>query len=143
LPLAGVLGDVSLGAWESAATNSASVALALGYGALLLVAYGQPHARRVLNVFAPLGRMALTQYLLQSLVFGLIFYGYGFGRFGTMSVTHARVLGIAVYAVQIMASTWWLNRFRFGPVEWLWRSATYAAWQPFRSPLAPADASSL
>jgi uncharacterized protein len=50
-----------------------------------------------------------------------------------MSVTRALLLGIGVYAAQVAASAWWLHRFRFGPVEWLWRSATHAAWQPFRS----------
>ena len=128
----GVLGDVSLGAWDSFAFDVAAIALALGYGALLLVAYERRPARRVLDLFAPLGRMALTNYLMQSLVFGLVFYGYGLGRFGAMSVTHALLLGLGVYAAQVAASAWWLHRFRFGPVEWLWRSATYAAWQPFR-----------
>ena len=76
--------------------------------------------------------MAFTNYLLQSLILGFVFYGYGLGRFGTMSVTRAALLGLALYAAQVLASTWWLRRFRFGPLEWLWRSATYAAWQPFR-----------
>jgi uncharacterized protein len=75
--------------------------------------------------------MSLSNYLLQSLIFGWVFYGYGLGRFGAMSSTQAAILGIAVYLCQVVASHYWLRRFRFGPVEWLWRSATYAAWQPF------------
>lgn len=49
-----------------------------------------------------------------------------------MSVTHATLLAIVVYAVQVAASVWWLRAFRFGPVEWLWRCATYWSWQPIR-----------
>ena len=128
---AGVFGDIPLGAAGRVVYGTAPIALALGYGALLLWLYERPLARRWLSLLAPLGRMALSNYLLQSLIFGWVFYGYGLGRFGTMSSTRAAILGIAVYLCQAVASHYWLRRFRFGPVEWLWRSATYAAWQPF------------
>jgi len=110
-----------------------TVALALGYGAGLLLLFERPVARRALATLAPLGQMALTNYLLQSVIFGFVFYGYGLGQFGKMSVTRATQLGVLVYAAQIVASAWWLRRFRFGPVEWAWRCVTYKAWQPMRS----------
>ena len=79
---------------------------------------------------APVGRMAFTNYLAQSLILGWIFYGYGFGLFGKLSVTTAFAIGVAVFAAEVAISAWWLGRYRYGPVEWLWRSAMYGAWQP-------------
>jgi uncharacterized protein len=78
-----------------------------------------------MNWAAPLGRMALTNYLAQSLVFGWIFYGYGLGLFGELDVSTALALGIALYVAQVLASRWWLGRYRFGPLEWLWRALMY------------------
>ena len=129
---AGIFGEISLGAADAIISDLAAIALALGYGALLLLLYDRPGARRWLQLLAPLGRMALSNYLMQSVIFGWIFYGYGLGCFATMSSTHAAILGIAVYGCQAALSHLWLQRYRFGPVEWLWRSATYAAWQPLR-----------
>lgn len=105
--------------------------LAIGYGAAVLAII----ARAGLRLFAwaaPLGRMAFTNYLLQSLIFGWIFYGYGLGLFGSLGIAVASAIGIAVYALQIPLSRWWLRRFRFGPVEWLWRTLMYATAQPMR-----------
>jgi uncharacterized protein len=114
-----------LGAWGTMIDDLGGIALALGYGAGLVLLFERPGARRVLQPLAPLGRMALTNYLGQSVIFGFVFYGYGLGQFGKMSVTHAALLGVAVYVAQAVASAWWLRRFRFGPVEWIWRGATY------------------
>jgi uncharacterized protein len=129
----GVFGEVSLAAWESAVGNGGAILLALGYGAVVFLVHDRPLGRRALAALLPVGRMALTNYLTQSIVFGFIFYGYGLGLFGTMSVTRGALLGISVYGLQASASGWWLRRFRFGPVEWLWRSATYGAWQRLRA----------
>jgi uncharacterized protein len=74
---------------------------------------------------APAGRMALTNYLLQSVVGTLLFYQYGLGLWGQVSRAWQFALVIAVFALQLVFSRWWLRRFRFGPVEWLWRWATY------------------
>jgi uncharacterized protein len=76
--------------------------------------------------------MALTNYLLQSIVLGLVFYGYGFGLFGRIGSASAACIGIALYAAQVWMSRQWLNRFRFGPFEWLWRSMSYGKWQPLQ-----------
>jgi uncharacterized protein len=82
---------------------------------------------------APVGRMAFSNYLAQSLIMGVIFYGYGFGLFGRTSVTAALAIALAVYAAQAALSAWWLKRWRYGPVEWLWRSLMYGRRQPMRS----------
>lgn len=108
------------------------VLLALGYGAAIVALMEYAPAARLLAVFAPLGRMAFTNYLIQSVLFGLIFFGYGLGRFGRMATTPACALGLAVYGMQIVYSAWWLRRYRFGPVEWLWRTLMYGARQPMR-----------
>lgn len=109
-----------------------AIALALGYSAAVLVAFGQPQLARGLAVFAPLGRMALTSYLTQSLVLSAIFYGWGLGLFGRLDETSALAIGIVLFVAQAVFSALWLRRYAFGPVEWLWRSFTYAAWQPLR-----------
>jgi uncharacterized protein len=81
-------------------------------------------------LIAAAGRMALTNYLTQSIVFSIVFYGYGFGMFGRVGVTPVIVWGTAFYIAQLAFSRWWLGRFRFGPFEWVWRSLTYGRRQP-------------
>jgi uncharacterized protein len=84
----------------------------------------------VLDSLAAVGRLALTVYLTQTLVFTTLFYGYGFGqvfRSGPVAVTAWAVL---IFGAQIVACRWWSERFRFGPLEWIWRSLTYMKWQP-------------
>lgn len=78
------------------------------------------------------GRMGLTNYLLQSVICTTIFYGYGFGLMPKATPTLAFGLAVFIYAFQIALSMWWIRRFRFGPVEWLWRSLTYMQLQPMR-----------
>ena len=77
--------------------------------------------------------MAFTNYLMQSVLFGLIFFGYGLGQFARMGATSAFAIGIAVYVAQMFSSRWWLRRYRFGPVEWLWRTLMYGKRQPMRA----------
>ncbi|MEA2832486.1 MAG: uncharacterized protein QOG66_688 [Methylobacteriaceae bacterium] len=105
--------------------------LAIGYGAavLAIIAAG---GGRLFAWAAPLGRMAFTNYLLQSLIFGGMFYGYGLGLFGALGIASALALGGTVYVIQVVLSRWWLRRFRFGPVEWLWRTLMYGMVQPMR-----------
>jgi uncharacterized protein len=67
---------------------------------------------------------------MHSLICSFIFYGYGLGLAGKISITAGLALTFAIYILQIFLSTWWLKRFRFGPMEWLWRSLTYKKWQP-------------
>ena len=103
----------------------ADVLLALGYGSTVIALVEFASVRRVLDWFAPLGRMAFTNYVLQSLVFGWIFFGYGLGLFAHLGATTALALGIGVYAIQCVLSAWSLRRYRFGPLEWLWRTLMY------------------
>ena len=100
-------------------------ALTVGYAAgILLLLQGGP-GRRVLGVFAPLGRMALTQYLLQSVVCTWVFNGYGLGLYGRVSVSACLAGGLVLFALQVWSSRLWLDRFPTGPAEWLWRRLSY------------------
>jgi uncharacterized protein len=92
-----------------------------------------PSWERLLRWLAPAGRMALSNYLLQSLVCTLIFYGYGLGYFERLSRAWQVPFVLALFVVQVLLSHAWLKRYRFGPMEWLWRSLTYLKPQPLRS----------
>ena len=76
--------------------------------------------------------MAFTNYLMQSVVFGWLFYGYGLGLFGKIGVAAALAVGTGIYILQVAFSAYWLQRYLYGPVEWLWRSAMYGTRQPLR-----------
>ncbi len=99
--------------------------LSLGYMALVVLGMGVPGLSRVLSWLAPAGRMALTNYLMQSLVASLLFFGYGFGLWGQVGRAGQVGIVLAVFVAQVVLSRWWLSRFRFGPLEWLWRWLTY------------------
>ena len=88
--------------------------------------------KRWLRPLAPVGRMALTNYLLQSVFFVLLFFGYGLGLYGQVGAFGGFLLCLPVIAFQIVGSRWWLRRFRFGPAEWFWRTLTYGQLQPMR-----------
>ena len=83
--------------------------------------------------------MAFTNYLVQSLIFSWVFYGYGFGLFGQVGASAALAFGVVVYVVQVFFSRWWLLRYSFGPVEWLWRTLMYGRAQPMKLPKAPPE----
>jgi uncharacterized protein len=85
---------------------------------------------RILGKLAPYGRMALSNYVLQTLIGTWLFYHYGLGLLGQVSNVQALGIGVMVIAVQIWISTIWLRHFRYGPLEWLWRSGTRLSWQP-------------
>ncbi len=74
--------------------------------------------------FAPAGRMALTNYIAQSVFGTLFFYGYGLAHWG-LGRAWQIVFVLAVFALQVLLSRWWLSHFRYGPLEWIWRWATY------------------
>jgi uncharacterized protein len=76
--------------------------------------------------------MALTNYLMHSVVMTWLYNGYGLGLYGKVGPALAALLGAALFALQIPLSGWWLSRHRFGPVEWLWRTLTYGEIQPMR-----------
>ena len=110
----------------SALRSPAALLLAAGYCAGIVVALQQTWGR-FFAVFAPVGRMALTNYLAQGLIYAFILFGVGPGLGLAGRIGSAAVLAICVafFALQVAFSHWWLARFRFGPMEWLWRTLTY------------------
>lgn len=109
-----------------------SIPLAISYATGLLLWLTPPRVTRATALFASVGQMALTNYLAESVVLGVMFYGYGFGLFGRMGSAPALFIGIALFIGQLFFSRLWLRHYRFGPVEWLWRSLTYGYRQPMR-----------
>lgn len=100
-----------------------TVPLALGYFAGLALLYQK--RKSFLNYFAPVGKMALSNYLFQTLISITIFYNVGFGLAGKFGFTIIIGIVITIFIVQIQLSKLWLKHFRFGPVEWIWRQLTY------------------
>jgi uncharacterized membrane protein YeiB len=97
----------------------------LVYATLLLLAWQRPRGARILRPLAATGRMALTTYLTQSVVCTFLFFSFGLGRYGHLSHTGMLLISLVLFPCQMFASTWWLQRFRFGPAEWLWRKLAY------------------
>lgn len=108
------------------------------YVSSLILLLRRPLWRRLLSPLAGVGRMALTNYLTQSLVCVFIFYGYGLGQFGRVSVWGGMALTLALLSVQTLWSGLWLSRFQYGPLEWLWRGFTYGRRPPLRKGAARA-----
>ena len=111
---------------------ASSAPLALAYAAGLLLALRSPAATRMATPFAAAGQMALTNYIAQSLILSVLFYGYGLGLYGRLGSLAAAGVGLAIYAGQVVCSWMWLLRYRFGLAEWVWRSLTYGRVQPMR-----------
>jgi uncharacterized protein len=101
------------------------------YVAIVVLLMQRPIWRRLLLVIAPVGRMPLTTYLMQSLICTSLFYGWGLG-WDTPPPAITVGLGLAIFALQIAIAHLWLRWFRFGPAEWLWRSIVYWRLQPMR-----------
>jgi uncharacterized protein len=104
----------------------ANLPTCLGYvSAVILMVYSTSIFSKI-KVLAPFGRMALTNYLTQSLIQASFFYGWGLGQYG-MGRASQLAFAIGVVCIQVAFSHWWLARFRYGPMEWIWRGITY--WQ--------------
>lgn len=104
----------------------------LAYAAALTLALRRERWKQGCRGIGAAGRMALSNYVLQSLICTMIFYSYGFGLFGAVDRATSFGLVVLIFAGQVTFSVWWLNRFRFGPMEWLWRTLTYGKRQPLR-----------
>ena len=105
-------------------------ALCLFYISAIVLLVQKRDWRQRLSPLASVGRTALSNYLFQSIVCTLFFYGYGLGLYGRLGPAITLALTFILYRAQISLSNWWLSRYRFGPAEWLWRSLTYGKFQP-------------
>ncbi len=124
------------GTWLMLASNIQKMTLAASYVAGVVLLYWR-YSTGVLAHLAPLGKMGLTTYLVQSIFLALVFYGVGFGLMGDIGHAAATALGIAFFGLQIAFAIAWLERYRMGPVEWLWRSLTDLRMHPNRAMLRP------
>lgn len=109
-----------------------SLFMALAYVLLIMLIVKAAPEGWFSRLFAPVGRMAFTNYLLQTVICTTLFYGHGFGLFGSMERGAQLIVVLTVWAFEIWLSHIWLARFRFGPAEWLWRTLTYMRPQPMR-----------
>jgi uncharacterized protein len=107
-----------------------SIIVGLGHVGLVMLLIKGGFMQKLLQRFAAVGRMALSNYLMHSIILTTVFYGYGVGLYGSISRFGQMGFVVAVIALQLLLSPWWLARYRFGPVEWLWRSLTYWKRQP-------------
>jgi uncharacterized protein len=113
-----------------------TLVLAAGYSSAIVIAFQGGKGKAFLDLFRPVGQMALTNYLVQGFAYAVVLFGVGpglalAGRIGTSAIV---AICIAFFAAQIAFSHWWLARYRFGPMEWLWRWLTYGARPAFQRP---------
>jgi uncharacterized protein len=132
----GLLSRSSESAWLATVrrllVESGQLGLTLAYASAMAMAFVVARWRRVIGLLAPIGQMALTWYLLQT-VFGIwMFYGVARGpaHMGQLGPASLGAIGLAGFVVQVALSRSWMSRFRFGPAEWCWRSLTYGKVQP-------------
>lgn len=112
----------------------------LGIFGLIMLLYKSGLFGWLFKLMKPVGQMAFTNYLMQSLVCAIYFYGFGFGMHGTLQRYEIYFVVAAIWLLEIIWSHAWLRYFRFGPLEWVWRSLTYWKLQPMKKIVTPAVA---
>ncbi len=106
--------------------------LATGYASLIMLLVKTKFLNWLWQALSAVGRMAFTNYILQSIICTFFFYGYGFGFFGRLSLAELYFIVAEIWLVQIVFSVFWLRYFRTGPLEWLWRCLVYRKWLPIK-----------
>ncbi|RSD29334.1 DUF418 domain-containing protein [Mesobacillus subterraneus] len=106
--------------------------LAMAYALLVALASENRRFDRLLYPLEAAGRLSISNYLFQSILSTMIFYSYGLGYYGKVSIFTGSVLALVIYAIQLALSVWWVKNYHYGPVEWLWRSGTYLKKQRFK-----------
>ena len=112
--------------------DTTRVAVALGHAAVVMMICKAGLLRFVTRPLSAVGQMALTNYIMTSVIVGIVFYGYGFGLFGQLARHQLYYVVAGIWAIELIVSPIWLKFFLFGPLEWLWRSLTYKKLQPMR-----------
>ena len=110
----------------------ASISVSLGWVGVVTLLYMRGPLASLMARLAAVGRMALSNYLLQTIICTTIFYGHGLGYFGYVSRVGQIYIVVLIWVGLLLVSPWWLDRFRYGPFEWLWRSLTYWSLLPIR-----------
>jgi uncharacterized protein len=99
--------------------------LTIFYATSLVQLYYRRNFPRIMQAFRNLGCMTLTNYLTETVIYVIIFYGTGFGLLGDFSFGIIWLCAFTVYFLQAVFSKWWMAKFYYGPVEWIWRQLTY------------------
>ncbi len=120
------------GFYQSIAYALGVAPLALAYVSLFFLFAQTVIGKKITAVLQPVGKMAFTNYITHSIIGTLVFYGAGLGLAREVGPVYYTLFAFLVFIGQIIVSTLWLKYFNYGPIEWLWRSATYKQWQPFR-----------
>lgn len=117
---------------DTAAYVFSVVPLSLAYTSTICIWFLKGSHSKLLKLFSAPGRMALTNYILQTLLGILIFYGIGFGMGGTTGLIYVILIALGVYGLEMVFSHFWLKYFNYGPLEWIWRQLTYGKRLPLR-----------
>ncbi|SFE42229.1 DUF418 domain-containing protein [Thermoflexibacter ruber] len=112
--------------------DAANVTLPFLYITGVILLFQKVKWEKILLCLYPVGRMGLTTYVMQAVIGTFIFYGYGLNLIGKLGNASLLLMALGIYAMQIVFSRWWLSRFHYGILEWLWRSATYLQWQELK-----------
>jgi uncharacterized protein len=109
-----------------------SLFVSFGFICIVMLFSKMNHINKLLRSLAGVGRTAFSNYLLQTIICTTIFYGHGFGLFGTVERWTQILIVVGIWLFQILITNIWLQYFRFSPVEWIWRSLTYWKLQPMK-----------
>lgn len=126
--------------WISLIYPFQRILLVLGHASLLVLLYRSGRLAALTARFRAVGQMAFTNYIAHTVICTLTFFGYGLGLYGKLAFWQTQAFSLAVGVMALVWSPWWLARFRFGPLEWMWRSLTYMRLHPLRRPSLPLDA---
>jgi uncharacterized protein len=107
-----------------------SLGVAFGFMAIVMLAVKRSWLSWAQAVLTPVGRMAFTSYILQTVICTTLFYGHGFGLFNRVERWQQALVVLGVWCIVVVFANLWLTRFRMGPLEWAWRSLTYGRLQP-------------
>lgn len=108
------------------------IAMAFGHIGVVMIFCKSSFLTFLKKALAAVGKMALTNYIMQSVICAIVFTGVGFSLYGQLQRYELYYVVFSIWLFQLIASPIWLSYFRFGPLEWLWRSLTYKKLQPFR-----------
>jgi len=121
--------------WSTISTSMhivSGIAIGISYVSAIALFFNKQKSGNPLIKLSYVGRMALTNYLMHSVICTTLFLSYGFGLFGKVEVWQGMLLTIVIFVMQVPLSNFWIKRYHYGPFEWIWRSLTYGKRQPFK-----------
>ncbi len=131
LPVMGIDG-FALRAGETLFKAYSNLGMMMMYVSGFMLVYYKTKTRYIMDRMSPVGKMSVTNYMTQGLIGVSLFYGFGGNLAMQLSFFQCLFVGFAIYAVQLLYSNWWMKRFYYGPVEWIWRELTWFKQIPFR-----------